>query len=88
MNKGDLFPRNSLSHQLLTDIVIDIEVPDAGFFRSIRQRSRFLIVRGFPARSGQIAENELGQFFRVPVTPDADNIAHAGIDLASGIIRQ
>ena len=87
MDECNLFPGNALIYQLFADIVVDVEVSNTGFFCGIRKRSRFLVVRSFPAWSGQITENELGKFFCIPITPDADNITHTGIDLTSRVIR-
>ena len=41
---------------------------------------------GFSFRRGQIAENDLGQPVLLPFPPDADDVAHAHIDLAFGVV--
>ena len=39
-------------------------------------------------RRGHIAEQKLRQFFLLPVLPDGEHLIHAGVYLASWIIRQ
>ncbi|CUO68611.1 Uncharacterised protein [Flavonifractor plautii] len=104
VDKGDLMGGDASGNQLVPNVLIDgkgcvrlyivqgvhqrVEVCASHYFISHRHRAPVPLGSGFGLGRGNIAEHKLGQPVRLPLPPDAEDVVHAHVYLAVGVVRE
>ena len=104
VDKGDLMGGDASGNQLVQNVLIDgerrvrldiaqavhqrMEVCASRNFISRRHRALVPPGGGFGLGCGNITEHKLGQPVRLPLPPNAEDVVHAPIYLAVGVVRE